>query len=406
MATTLLVVVAGAFVAYRATTEVERANVRRYLRALIHGSAVAADKWYDTHESFFQELRARTRFAPATPILLVVNTAIFVVVFVANLVSGSDALVEWGATLGTRTTNDEWWRLVTSLFVHAGPFHLLASLMAILSIGFVLERLVGSVALAAVYVTSGIFAGLFTLFTTPLVVSTGASGAICGLYGLAFAVLLRGLVQQPRLTVPWGVLKWLAITCVIFLAYNMPSGSVPLRAELTGFIAGVLSGVAIGRGVSAATIPVKRTAILVAATGILAVVAAVPLRGITDVRPGIHRMLATDEHTAATFRAAASRLALGRTTAQAMIDLIEREIVPALEQEQPRLAPGRVVPDDQQAALAAAGEYVRLRIESWRWRAAAFRKGSLSMLRQADLKEGAARDFLARNPHLASSAQL
>ena len=115
---------------------------------------------------------------------------------------------------------------------------------------------------------------------------------------------------------------------------------------------------------------VTRCAVLVTATAVLAIVAAAPLRGITDARPSIRRMLAADEQTGATFRAAATRLALGRTTEKAMV--------------------------------AAASKYMRLRIESWRWRAAAFRKGSLSMLRQADAKEGAARDFLNRNQYLAS----
>jgi hypothetical protein len=152
----------------------------------------------------------------------------------------------------------------------------------------------------------------------------------------------------------------------------------------------------VGRG----TIPVRRSAAVMATALAMVIVTAVPLRGIKDARPDIDRMMATDQRTAAAFRTAATQLALGRKTETAMVSLIEREIIPALKDEEPRLSAGGVVPNDQLALVTAAREYLRLRIESWHLRAAAFRKGSMSMLRQADSKEGAARDVLARNPYL------
>ena len=82
-----------------------------------------------------------------------------------------------------------------------------------------------------------------------------------------------------------------------------------------------------------------------------------------------------------------------------MLTLIEGEILPALEREQQQLASGGLVPDDQEAVLASAREYVQLRIDYWRLRAEATRKGSIAMLRRADEKEGAARDVLVRIPY-------
>jgi membrane associated rhomboid family serine protease len=395
----LLVVLVFAYVAYRVTTETERAKFARYLRLLLERWVLAADEWYEAHASFFVALRARTRFAPVTPLLVVINMIMFMIVLVASYWEGRDVLVAWGASVGPRTANGEWWRLLTSLFVHASTLHLLACLIGFAPLAFVLERFVGSVTLAAVYVISGVFAGLMAVSAYPMAVSAGASGAICGLYGLAFATATWGLVRQPRLTVPWGVVKWLACAGLIFLAYNIPSGVVAAGAELTGFIVGLSCGLVLARGVGTGLIPVRRSAAVVAATFALALAVTVPLRGLTDIRPDIDRMRATDEQTAAAFRAAATRLALGRTTEKALIDLIERDIIPALEHEQPHLLSTRIVPDDQKAIMAAAGEYVRLRIESWRLRAAAFRKGSLAMLRQADQKEGAARDLLVRIPY-------
>lgn len=396
---TLLVFLVLAVVAYRATTAAERVKIAEFLLVQTQRRVVAAEEWYRTHQAFFDGLRARKRVAPVTSVLFIVNMTMFVIMVIASFITGRDALVEWGASVGPRTTNGEWWRLVTSLFVHSGSLHLLACLVGLVPLGLVLERLVGSVALAAVYLTSGVFAGLATLSGYPMAVSAGASGAICGVYGLAFATLVWGLLQQPRVIVPWGVLKWLAAAALIFLGYNIPTEIVVFRAELTGFIAGVCCGAAIGKSVGTRTIPAKRSGVMVAATLVLAIGAAVPLRGITDVRPDIDRMRATDERTAATYRAASARFTIGRTTEKAMVALIERDIIPALESERPRLASRGMVPDDQKALVADAAEYLRLRIESWHLRATALRKGSPSLMRQADNKEGEARDLLVRIPY-------
>jgi membrane associated rhomboid family serine protease len=393
----LIVLLVFAFVAYRVSTEAERVRFASHVRVVTHRCAAAIAEWSGTHASFFNALRARQRFAPVTTTLVLVNVIMFLIVLVSSFTAGRD-VVDWGASIGPRTTNGEWWRLITSLFIHAGAAHLIACLVGFVPLGLVLERLVGSAALAAVYVTSGVFASLIGVSADPMAVSTGASGAICGVYGLACVTVMRGLVQKPRLTIPWGVLKVLACVGLVFLAYNVPSGSVGTPAELTGLFVGVLCGVAIGKGVSTQTVPLKRSSVFVAAASVLAIVAAVPLQGITDARPDVDRMRATDERTAALFRTAARQLALGRTNEKSLIELIEREIIPTLEREQAPLVATRIVPEDQKPLVAAAREYLRLRLESWHMRATAFRKGSLAMLRQADAREGAARDLLVRFP--------
>jgi membrane associated rhomboid family serine protease len=394
----LLLVIVLAFAAYRATTASERAAFAKWLRLLVQRWQSDAAEWFDMHAPFFQVLRARTPVAPVTPVLAVLNIAMFLVMLVAGIAGGHDGLVEWGASIGPRTTNGEWWRLVTSLFVHAGAMHLLASLVGFVPLGFVLERLVGSVALAAVYVTCGVFAGLASASADPLAVNAGASGAIFGMYGLGIATMAWGLLQRPRMVVPRGVLKLLGWSALVFLVYNIPSGLVVLRAELTALVAGALCGAVMGAGVGAHLVPGRRSAAMVTAALVITIAAAVRLHGMTDVRPDIERMRATDERTAATFRAAATQFALGRTNEKAMVTLIEREIIPALQREQPSLDSGARVPDDQQALKADASVYLRLRIESWRLRAAAFRKASMATLRQAEIKEAAARDLLVRIP--------
>src|SRR5215510_11248376 len=54
-----------------------------------------------------------------------------------------ETLVRWGANYGPSTTNGQWWRLVTAMFVHGGMVSLPINLAALVQLGVILERLIG-----------------------------------------------------------------------------------------------------------------------------------------------------------------------------------------------------------------------------------------------------------------------
>jgi hypothetical protein len=110
-----------------------------------------------------------------------------------------------------------------------------------------------------------------------------------------------------------------------------------------------------------------------AATAVIVVMCAVPLRHIADVTPEILRVLATEERTAATFETARDALKKQRTTAEALAQLAERTIVPELQAADDRLKALERVPPERQGLVSDAREYLRLRCTSWRARAAAIR---------------------------------
>ena len=75
----------------------------------------------------------------------------------------------------------EYYRLLTVMVVHAGVLHILLNLYALWVMGPVLERWLGRIRYATVYVLAG-FAGAVSsyLFNAPIQPSVGASGAIFG----------------------------------------------------------------------------------------------------------------------------------------------------------------------------------------------------------------------------------
>jgi hypothetical protein len=133
-----------------------------------------------------------------------------------------------------------------------------------------------------------------------------------------------------------------------------------------------------------------------AVTVVVAVASAVPLRGVADVRPEISRVLAVEESTASVYQGAVAQFKLGTVSAEALAQVIERKITPELHTMQARLKTLGRVPPEHQPLLASAEEYLRLRDESWRLRAAALHKSSMPALRKAETAERASLEAFER----------
>ena len=399
----VLLIVLG--IGYRLTSPEDRL---RLLRAgLVAGRAASlqlkdALKRDAESETFDEALRARTPRALVTPALVTLNAAIFLLMlFGAGSFSDPETLIGWGGSFGPRTTNGEWWRLVTAMFVHSGMLHLLVNIAALFQVGLILERLVGRLTFAAVYITAGVFAGLLSLSAYPLTLSTGASGAVFGVYGLLLASCIWGLLDRSGVAIPLVALKRLGPAAGVFLLYNMASESVPIAAELVGFVAGLISGLVLARGAGEQEPPPRRVAITMAATVVIAVACAVPLRGLADVRPEIERLVAIEDRTAGAYRTAVDRFKSGRITVETLAQVIDGKIMPELQTARARLKTVGRVPPEHQPLVARAEEYLRLRDESWRLRADGLRRTTTLTRRGAGKTERASTE----NPRLRAEAE-
>ena len=366
--TLFFLIVLGAFALYVMTADERAQLVRTLLAATRRGKDAAVrnrrqpDPWGDV-------LRARTRWVFVTPALVALNVTIFVrMLFGPGALSDPETLVNWGGNFGLRTTNGEWWRLVTTMFVHSGMLQLLVNLVGLVPLGFILERLVGHVAFAAVYITAGVFASLVSTYTHPVATSVGASGAIFGSYGLLLAALIWGTFHRSTVTVPLRAVKRLGPAAAVFILYNMAAGGLERDAEILGLVTGLACGLVLMKGVSDRKPSVRRVAAAMATTAVIAVVLAFPLRGLADVRPEIERVVAVEDRTASTYKAAVERFKSGRITTEGLAQLIDRTIMPELHAAQARLKALDRVPHEHQPLVASAEEYLRLRDASWRLR--------------------------------------
>ncbi|WP_435344419.1 rhomboid family intramembrane serine protease [Haloarchaeobius sp. HRN-SO-5] len=135
------------------------------------------------------------------------------------------------------------WAFVTSVYAHASLAHLLSNTVALVLVGFLLERRTTRARFHAFFVVSGALAGIAQVFVGgPGAGVLGASGAVFALYGYVLGGnrLTDGILA--RLNLPGWVeyAVFLVVALVLTLATSAPR--VALVAHFTGFLVGVAAG--------------------------------------------------------------------------------------------------------------------------------------------------------------------
>ncbi len=177
-----------------------------------------------------------------TPILLDLNIGIYLVMVFCGLgimSFSSDDLLKWGADYRPLTINGQWWRLVTSMFLHGGLMHIVGNMVGLLFVGAFLEPVLGRAKYLFAYLVTGIISSGASIWWHVATVSVGASGAIFGLFGVFLALLLLKVF-------PDGVKKSMLVVTLLFIGYNLAmglTGGIDNAAHIGGLISGLVLGV-------------------------------------------------------------------------------------------------------------------------------------------------------------------
>jgi len=201
---------------------------------------------------FQQKLTSQVPRTPATVGLIAVN----IVVFIATLLGGASfwgqnggVQIAWGSNFGPYTTDGEWWRIFSSLFIHFGIAHLFANMLALALMGPLVERLFGSFNYLVIYLLTGTVASLTSISWHPDVNSAGASGAIFGILGALLAARVRAGDAFPGdLWRPIGQWAGLFILWNLYAAFRLKG--IDYAAHIGGFASGFIIGLAAARPVN------------------------------------------------------------------------------------------------------------------------------------------------------------
>lgn len=180
-----------------------------------------------------------------TPLLINSNLVIFLLMALSGdgfITMKGQALLNWGANYGPFTEHGQWWRLLTSMFVHEGIMHVLVNMYALLIAGIMLEPKLGKNRYFISYLATGITGSIFSLWMHTATISVGASGAIFGLYGTLTALMLTGAF-------PKKLNKGSLTGIVIFIIINLIAG-LGAGIDNAAHVGGLLSGFIIGFALS------------------------------------------------------------------------------------------------------------------------------------------------------------
>jgi len=176
-----------------------------------------------------------------TAVLIGINVLVFLIMVFAGLgmISfGTADLYKWGANYGPTVKNGEWWRLITSMFLHDGLMHLLMNMFGLVLVAAFLKSLLGNFKMGIAYFICGLLASLASIWWYPAIISVGASGAIFGLYGVAIALLTTNKTGE-------GNKKGVLISFVFFIGVNLLFGLLG-NTDNAAHIGGLISGLTMG----------------------------------------------------------------------------------------------------------------------------------------------------------------
>lgn len=179
-----------------------------------------------------------------TPFIIYINCAIylfFVLLTQQFMWFPAQTLAAWGANFGPWTTDGQWWRLLSSVFLHGGLLHLLFNSIILANIGLFLEPILGRWLYTGLYLTTGIIASLSSVVFNFGAISVGASGAIFGLYGFFLALLLSDLFKpEIRRSFLRGTLVFIGINLILGFTVPMIDNAAHLGGVVSGFLLGLV----------------------------------------------------------------------------------------------------------------------------------------------------------------------
>lgn len=186
--------------------------------------------------------RVEELFKPKKPIITYILIAINIIIFGLGIAFGlSDTFINLFANYGPLVVEGEYYRLFTSMFIHANLLHILFNMYALYLLGSQAEGFFGKAKFLIIYILSGLSGSLLSILLNGGAVSVGASGAIFGILG---ALLYFG--YNYRVYLGNTLIKDIVPVILINLAFGFMVTGVDNFAHIGGLIGGITTAMAVG----------------------------------------------------------------------------------------------------------------------------------------------------------------
>ena len=199
-----------------------------------------------------------------TQVILGANVMVFIAMVLASgpsLDFTGKVMVHFGANFGPFTLSGDWWRLLTYMFLHGGLMHIAFNMWCLWDLGTLCEHLYGRWTFIAIYLITGIAAGVTSVAWNPQVLSVGASGAIFGLAGALIASFYLGEFSLPRVAIS-GTLRSLLFFVGFNVLFGTLSPGIDNACHAGGLVSGLILGAMVARIAPDPSLPMRRVGVL------------------------------------------------------------------------------------------------------------------------------------------------
>lgn len=205
-------------------------------------STTPADERAERQMAYLAWLRQARPFALWGLVGLCVG--VWIVMELSGGSTSGAVLLRFGAHYRPLIERGEWWRLLSSGFLHVGPVHLLLNMWCVVALGPYLERYYGPWKLTALFAFSVLGGSLGALVAYRESIAAGASGGISGWFG---AVGVHYLSYRTRLTPGWGrrLGAWLLQVLIANVLIAVVVPNVGHAAHLGGLVFGAMFAAAV-----------------------------------------------------------------------------------------------------------------------------------------------------------------
>ncbi|MFC4559903.1 rhomboid family intramembrane serine protease [Virgibacillus kekensis] len=176
------------------------------------------------------------RYYPVVTWIVIIHLILWFITDFLPLPFG-DRLDQLGTGHNYFISQGEYWRLFTSIFIHAGLMHALFNSFSLVLFGPALEQMIGKAKFIFAYVGAGLIGNLATYFLAPSLnyAYVGASGAVFGLFGIYIYMVgfRKNLIDQANSQIIMTI-------CIIGLVMTFIQPGINIYAHIFGFVGGLV----------------------------------------------------------------------------------------------------------------------------------------------------------------------
>ncbi len=171
--------------------------------------------------------------------IIAANIIVFLIAEILGDTEDVMHMLKLGGAYTPYILDGEWYRLVTSMFLHFGIEHLFNNMILLLFLGDMLEELVGKWKYLLIYFGGGLLGNILSLLveihSQDMAVSAGASGAVFAVIGGVFVVLLKNKEKAQDISA-----SRVLFVIVLSVYHGFQSTGVDNVAHIGGVLGGII----------------------------------------------------------------------------------------------------------------------------------------------------------------------